>query len=62
MQNVEELYEEWQKSNEATLLRMETLISFTKLVNDERKQAFFAGFECAMAEVMKYLETLPDEK
>lgn len=57
----ERLYKEWRLSEEAVLSRAETLGKFTQLMNREREVAFIAGCECAIVEIVKRLEALPDK-
>lgn len=67
LKTVEELFEEWHDSEKAISKRIETLsafdgadlmeaLPFIKSMNSERKQAFIAGYDLAIAEIIKYME------
>ena len=65
LKTAEELYKKWRESEKAVSKRMETLstfenieeaLPFIKPVNSERKQAFIAGHDLAIAEIIKYME------
>lgn len=63
-------YDEWRCSNVAILGRFKTLPvimkykhneTLVKIINKECQTAFCAGYDMALKEIVKYLETLPDK-
>lgn len=65
IKTAEDLFEKWRESEKAISKRLETLsaverveeaLPFIKSMNSERKQAFIAGHDLAIAEIIKYME------